>query len=36
MLNMYLKDSNEKLDQMKTRDNRKSSGVRSKKAGYSD
>ncbi|TFZ39643.1 S1 RNA-binding domain-containing protein [Soehngenia longivitae] len=35
-LNMYLKDSSEKLDQMKSRDTRKSSGVRSKKAGYSD
>lgn len=36
MLNMYLKDSSEKLDQMKSRDTRKSSGVRSKKAGYND
>ena len=35
-LNMYLKDSSEKLDQMKSRDTRKSSGMRSKKAGYSD
>jgi hypothetical protein len=33
---MYLKDSSEKLDQMKSRDTRKSSGMRSKKAGYSD
>lgn len=36
MLNSYLKDSSEKMDQMKTRDNRKSYGMRSKKASNND
>jgi len=36
MLNMYLKDSTEKIDQVKTRDNRKSYGMRGKKASNND
>ncbi|MDY0235858.1 MAG: S1 RNA-binding domain-containing protein [Gudongella sp.] len=36
MLNSFLKDSNDKMDQVKTRDNRKSYGVRSKKTSTND
>lgn len=36
MLNMYLKDSTEKMDQMKSKDNRKSYGVRGKRASNND
>ncbi|MCR3955684.1 MAG: S1 RNA-binding domain-containing protein [Gudongella sp.] len=36
MLNSYLKDSSEKMDQMKTKDGRKSYGMRGKKASSND
>lgn len=36
MLNSYLKDSNEKMDQIKTKDGRKSFGVRGKKNSSND
>lgn len=35
-LNIFLKDSNEKMNQIKTRDTRKSSGVKTKKAGSAE
>ena len=35
-LNIFLKDSNEKMTQIKTRDNRKSSGIKTKKASNMD
>jgi len=35
-LNKFLKDSNEKMDQIKTRDGRKSIGMKSKKTGNVD
>lgn len=36
MLNSYLKDSNEKMDSIKTKDSRKSYGVRGKKTSSND
>jgi S1 RNA binding domain protein len=36
MLNSYLKDSSEKMDQIKTKDGRKSHGMRGKKASNND
>lgn len=35
-LNIFMKDSSEKMTQIKTRDTRKSSGIKSKKTGSSD
>ena len=35
-LNIFLKDSNEKMNQIKTRDTRKSSGIKTKKAGSTE
>lgn len=35
-LNIFLKDSSEKMNQIKTRDNRRSSGIKPKKAGSAD
>ncbi|MDR7855677.1 S1 RNA-binding domain-containing protein [Tissierella sp.] len=35
-MNKFLKDSNEKMDQLKTRDNRKSSGLKPKKTNGTD
>lgn len=35
-MNKFLKDSNEKMDQIKTRDTRKSSGLKTKKPGSVD
>ncbi len=35
-LNIFLKDSSEKMTQIKTRDNRKSSGIKTKKASNMD
>jgi|SRR5690625_547272 len=35
-LNQFLKDSNEKMDQLKTRDSRRSSGFRSRRANSID
>ncbi len=35
-MNKFLKDSNEKMDQLKTRDNRKSSGIKPKKTNGTD
>lgn len=35
-LNSFLKDSNERMNQIKTRDSRKSSGIKGKKAGSMD
>jgi len=35
-LNIFMKDSSEKMNQIKTRDTRKSSGIKTKKAGSTD
>ncbi len=35
-LNQFLKDSNEKMDQLKTRDSRRTNGMRSRKTGSID
>ncbi|MDD2446910.1 MAG: S1 RNA-binding domain-containing protein [Tissierellia bacterium] len=35
-LSKFLKDSNERMDQIKTRDTKKSSGLRAKKTSYMD
>ncbi len=35
-LNSFLKDSNEKMNQIKTRDNKRSSGMKSRKVGSMD